>query len=395
MRRAEVWPWLRSFWETYDSIAWILLIILGAIVVRWILLLLLGRTVNRVVTGVKKTQQAASTREMVQSPLLAARVVQRTRTLGSVGGNLLTIVIGMTAIVLILAQLGINPATVLASAGFVAAGLAFGAQNIVKDVLNGIFMVFEDQLGVGDTVQIGTVTGTVEAVGIRITQVRSVDGTLWFIRNGEILQLGNQSHDWGRALLDVTVASGTDLDQATAEILEAAREVTRSREHARKILSTPEVWGLESVFADRATLRLTVKTRPDVQPEVCRALRAAIKTRFDAAGIRLAPEAPITVLAASAAAFPEPLSTADAETLDEVPEGYTQAMPSAGERTGTVPIALPPDLPAGQAQAPGAPAAVSSSPPASSPPVFRSPGPTAIPVQHPPAPRAESKDSDE
>ena len=383
MRGAAVWGWLQSFWEDYDAIAWILLIIVGAILVRWVLLVLLRRVVNRVVTGVKKTQQAASAREMVQSPLLAARVVQRTRTLGSVGGNLLTIVIGMTAIVLILSQLGINPATVLASAGFVAAGLAFGAQNIVKDVLNGIFMVFEDQLGVGDSVTIGTITGTVEAVGIRITQVRSVDGTLWFIRNGEILQLGNQSHDWGRALLNITVTGDTDLDRATAEILEAAREVTRSREHARKILSTPEVWGLESVFADRATLRLTVKTRPDVQPEISRALRLAIKRRFDAAEIRLAPETPITVLAGGAALFPEPAPGGDAE---HIPEGYTQAMPSTGEHTGTVPVALPPDRPE----------------------VYRTADPTAIPVipdaeqqaspaQHPqqkPSPRPESTQND-
>ena len=107
----------------------------------------------------------------------------------------------------------------------VGAGLGFGAQNIVKDVLNGLLMVGEDQLGVGDVVDLGPATGVVESVGIRITQVRDVNGTLWFVRNGEILRVGNLSQGWARVIIDLSVPYDSDVEAVQARMLDTAIEM--------------------------------------------------------------------------------------------------------------------------------------------------------------------------
>lgn len=286
------WGALQSFYADYRELIHILLILLGAILANWVLRRLLNRTVQRVVQGVKRSQDVATTAELTAGPYLNARAVQRTRTLGTVGRHVITWTIVAIALVLILGQLQVNLTAILASAGVLAAGLAFGAQNIVKDILNGIFMVFEDQLGVGDLVTVGTVSGTVEDVGIRITKVRAADGTLWFIRNGEILQLGNASQGWGRAIIDITVGADADLELVERSALESATELVHSAEFARRVTGEPEVLGLESVFGDRATVRLTVRTRPEAQYAVQRALRARIKKDFSELGIPLADQLP-------------------------------------------------------------------------------------------------------
>ena len=277
-----------TFVTEYQVPIRIVAIVVGAVALHWFLRLLLRRGVNRVVTGVKKAQNVDSTQEITASPRLNARAVQRTRTLGGIGRHVITWVIVIVASVMVLGQLNFNLTAVLASAGVVAAGLAFGAQNIVKDILNGIFMVFEDQLGVGDFVTIGEISGTVEDVGIRVTQVRALDGTLWFIRNGEILTLGNASQGWGRAVIDVTVDADQDLAKVSEVSLDAARALLRSDQYARKVTGDPEVWGLESVHGDRATLRLVVRTRPEAQWEVQRGIRAELRRQFREHGIRLA-----------------------------------------------------------------------------------------------------------
>lgn len=281
-----------SFLHTYQAPLTVLGIIIVAVLLNWVLRRLLMRTVTQIVRGVKKAQDVDTTSEIQASPYVNARAVQRTRTLGTVGRAVITWTIVVIALILILGTMGVNLGAVLTSAGIVAAGLAFGAQNIVKDILNGIFMVFEDQLGVGDIVQIGEVSGTVEDVGIRVTRVRAMDGTLWFIRNGEILTLGNSSQGWGRALIDITVRADSDLEKVEQTAIEAARAIRSSPEIARKVTSEPEVWGVESAFGDRATLRLAVRTRPEAQWAVQRALRASLVRHFNEAGIKLAEELP-------------------------------------------------------------------------------------------------------
>ena len=281
-----------DFLLAWQKPLWIAAIIIAAILANWILLRLLNRTVAQIVRGVKRSQNVDTTSEMRAAPYIHARAVQRTRTLGSVGRAIVTWTVSVIAIFLILNTLEVNLGAVLTSAGIVAAGLAFGAQNIVKDVLNGIFMVFEDQLGVGDLVTVDQITGTVENVGIRVTQVRALDGTLWFIRNGEILTLGNSSQGWGRALIDFTVDANQDLTHVSDVALDAARGLLSADKYARKVTGEPEVLGLESVFGDRATLRLAIRTRPEAQWEVQRGIRAELRRKFAEEGIRLSDELP-------------------------------------------------------------------------------------------------------
>jgi small conductance mechanosensitive channel len=288
----EFWAAIVDFFTTYQVLFRILVVIVACLIANWLLRILLSRTVNSFVQGVKRAQDVTHTQELVAGPHLNARAVQRTRTLGTFGRNIINWATVIAAFFLILAQFNINLTAVIASAGFIAAGLAFGAQNVVKDVLNGIFMVFEDQMGVGDLITVGEITGTVEDVGIRVTRVRAFDGTLWFIRNGEVLTLGNVSQGWGKAIIDITVSANEDLEQVERVALESASELLASPQFARRVTGEPEVLGLESVYGDRATIRLTVRTRPEAQYSVQRELRALIKKHFEKQGIQLASEHP-------------------------------------------------------------------------------------------------------
>ncbi len=291
---AGFWAAMSGFFAEYEVLWKVLIVIAACLLLNWLLRLMLGRAVHGVVRGVKKAQDVDSTQELAAGPHLNARAVQRTRTLGTFGRNIINWGTVVAAFFLILVQFDVNIGAVIASAGFIAAGLAFGAQNVVKDILNGVFMVFEDQMGVGDLVTVGTITGTVEDVGIRVTRVRAGDGTLWFIRNGEVLTLGNASQGWGRAIIDITVSAEEDLELVERTALESASELLKSAQFARRVTGEPEILGLESVFGDRATLRLTVRTRPEAQFSVQRELRALIKKNFEDQGIRLANELPRT-----------------------------------------------------------------------------------------------------
>lgn len=263
-------------------------IILGAIILRWIMLRIIRRVVNRVVTGVKKKHKVDDTRELSASPLAAVRVVQRTRSLGSVLGNATTGVIVAIAILLIFNELvpDATGAFALITAA-VGAGLGFGAQNIVKDVLNGMFMVGEDQLGIGDVVDLGPATGVVEDVGIRITQVRDVNGTLWFVRNGEILRLGNMSHGWARVIIDLAVPYDSDVDAIQDRILEVAVELSEDKNWRYRIIEKPALWGIESISAEAIVVRVVVKTRSTAKDDVARELRMRLKRALDAMGVKL------------------------------------------------------------------------------------------------------------
>ncbi|MEY4396596.1 MAG: hypothetical protein RLZZ40_352 [Actinomycetota bacterium] len=172
----------------------ILLIIVLAVVARVVLRVAGSRIIGQVVTGVKKAADVTETRQLRDTPHAQARIVQRTRTLGSVLGSLTNWVIGVVATILILGELGFEVTAIIAGAGILGAGLAVGAQDIVRDVLNGIFMVFEDQIGVGDKVNLGEVDGTVEEVTIRVTKIRDDKGSLWFVRNGQIQRVASKSH---------------------------------------------------------------------------------------------------------------------------------------------------------------------------------------------------------
>ena len=284
---ASVWQNLVSFAVTYEAPLRIIAVIVGAVILRWILLIVIGRVVDRVVYGVKKAQNVEHTTEISASPLHAVRVVQRTRTMGSVMRNLVTWAIVSVAFVLVLSELNFSVTALIASAGILGAALGFGAQSVVKDMLNGLFMVFEDQLGVGDIVDLGEAIGVVENVGVRVTQVRDVNGTLWFVRNGEILRVGNKSQGWARVIIDLPVPYTSDVHAVEDVLLTTAIAMSDDPVWKRKVLETPEIWGIESISAEALVVRLVMKGRTADQFEIARELRLRLKLALDDMGVSL------------------------------------------------------------------------------------------------------------
>jgi moderate conductance mechanosensitive channel len=188
----------------------------------------------------------------------------------------------------VLGILHVDVGPLLASAGVVGVALGFGAQTLVKDFLAGISMLAEDQYGVGDVIDVGEATGTVEQVGLRVTQLRSLDGTLWYVRNGEILRVGNMTQGWSRAVVEVRVLAVEDVPRVRDLMLAVGAEVQADPELGHLVLEDPEVAGIEDLTAEGALLRLLVKTAPSKQWEVARALRAGVRERMSAQGIEMA-----------------------------------------------------------------------------------------------------------
>ncbi len=325
-----------SFTTTVSAIlAWkivqIALIIVFAFLARWVLLFVIRRVVAQIVSGVKKGHNVDDTQSLSLSPVTAVRVVQRTRTLGSVLTNIVNVTIVVVAMLLIVNAIDrdvLGSFALLTAA--VGAGLGFGAQNIVKDVLNGLFMVMEDQLGVGDVVDLGQATGVVESVGIRITQVRDLDGTLWFVRNGEILRTGNMSQGWARVIVDLAIPYSSDVEAVQAELLRVARALASSRKWRPAMLSKPEIWGLESISAEALVVRLVVRTRVGARWDFARDLRLHLKKALDGMGSGLTPLNSVVMAAAdgSVSAGPVsagPVSAGNIRSDGQVPDAATEA----------------------------------------------------------------------
>ncbi|MEY4971551.1 MAG: hypothetical protein RLZZ404_477 [Actinomycetota bacterium] len=184
--------WLQMAWQDWSTLIRISLILIGAIVLRALLLVSVKRVVKGIASGAKKNGQAGT--KSITVAMNPERLVLRAKTLGSVLSNFITWSIYVVSGTMILSELGVAVGALIAGAGILGAALGFGAQNIVRDLLSGLFIVFEDQYGIGDAVDLGEASGVVENVGLRITQVRDSNGTLWYVRNGEILRVGNSSH---------------------------------------------------------------------------------------------------------------------------------------------------------------------------------------------------------
>ena len=274
------------------------LVLLG-LVVRW----LLHRTVDRLVS---RAEEGLLPDRLSHLGVDATRRVQRARAVGSL---LKSIISGVTVAVIgtmILSEF-VDIAPIVASAGILGVALGFGAQSLVKDFLSGIFMIFEDQYGVGDVVDLGEAVGTVEAVGLRVTRVRDVYGVVWFVRNGEIVRVGNQSQNWSRILLDIAVAPSEDLVRVRRVLAEVAEDLWTDEDLEGVLIEQPEVWGVESMTAEGVVVRMTVKTAPTEQAAVARELRSRVKARFDHEGIAM----PVPQRVAWAAAPPEEAAPTD------------------------------------------------------------------------------------
>ena len=273
--------------------AWhILLIVVLAVVVRVVVHRSISRLIHKAVSGtvpvaLRSLRDRGNATVVDSAPLLTERRKQRTQTIGSVLRSVTSIVVFSVATTMVLSELSFDLAPIITSAGIVGVALGFGAQNLVKDFLNGMFMILEDQYGVGDAIDTGEASGIVEAVGLRVTRLRSVDGTVWHIRNGEIIRIGNMSQGWSRALLDISVAYETDTDLAAATIKRVADSVWKDPKLGLLVLEEPEVWGVENLGIDGIAIRLVVKTAPLEQWTIARELRRRIKSAFAEAGIEI------------------------------------------------------------------------------------------------------------
>jgi small conductance mechanosensitive channel len=282
---ASWWP---EFWQQWQTPIRIVAILVGAALARWALLISVNRVLKQVENGTKGKLGSSIAQSMSQSPIAKARVIQRAKTLASVLSNLVTWSLLLFAIGAVLSELGVAVGALVASAGILGAALGFGAQSLVKDLINGLFIIFEDQFGVGDSVDLGEAKGIIENVGLRVTQVRDVNGVLWYVRNGEIIRVGNQSQGWSRVILDIPLSYKVNIEKAREVILEAAKELVKDSSFAKRMIGQPEVWGIESITADQIVMRLVQQVGPQDADEVARELRLRIKNKLDSAKITLA-----------------------------------------------------------------------------------------------------------
>jgi small-conductance mechanosensitive channel len=277
-----------------SPVAWgisLILIVAVALIVRAVLHRLINRVIRRAADGVmpERLRVKMSTSFDGTAAVLTERRRQRAETLGSVLSSLISIIVLGTAALMILGRFGMNLAPVLTSVGILGVAVGFGAQELVKDFIAGMFMLMEDQYGVGDLIDTGAAAGTVEAVTLRITRLRDADGRVWYVRNGTITRIGNDSQGWSRALVDVPVAYDADISgirDLLKEIAGAIWEDAGFRDVA--IVEEPQVYGLEQISDKAMIFRITVKTVPAHQAEIARELRMRVKWALDRAGIPLA-----------------------------------------------------------------------------------------------------------
>ena len=270
----------------------IVLIVIGA----WIVSKILQRVVQRFVSTVTSSptnERLRSLRERGPGRLLIEeterkRAQARAGTIGLVLRSIVVAAVWSIAALLVLGQLDIDLAPLIAGAGIGGIALGFGAQSIVKDFLSGLFMLIEDQYGIGDVIDVGDATGTVEEMSLRSTTIRDVHGTVWHVPNGEILRVGNHSQLWSRALIDVEVAYDTDLGLAQDIIQRVADQLWDDPEWGGdEVMERPEVWGVQSLGASSVAIRLVVKTEPSQQWAVERELRLRLKKALDESGIEI------------------------------------------------------------------------------------------------------------
>jgi small conductance mechanosensitive channel len=303
----QVYDWFGLDWLAENARvlvatpARILLVVVLAAVVRALVHRAIRRLTDRTATGAVPTvlrplRNRVAKRDAGEQ--IAERRTQRAEAIGSVLRSFASIVILGIAVVLVLGELGINLAPIVASAGVVGVALGFGAQNLIKDFIAGIGIILEDQYGVGDVVDLGEASGTVEAVGLRITRLRDVNGVVWYVRNGEVLRVGNKSQGFAQVVIDMPVAHDTDLEKARTIMQEVADVMYAEEDWAAVLLAEPESLGVEQITAEGVFLRLVVRATNADQWRVGRELRMRLKERFVAEGIRT----PLPLLAGPAGA---------------------------------------------------------------------------------------------
>lgn len=293
----------------------IAIVIVVAVALTFVLRLVIRSFTRKIADGTVATRarnRDGESRLLRLDPVAVARRAQRARTVGSLLSSLAAIIVAIIAVLMIMQELGFNPAPILASAGVAGVAIGFGAQSLVRDYLSGFFIVVEDQYGIGDTVDIGEAIGEVEEVSLRTTRIRGIDGTLWHVPNGQIQRVGNQSQGWARAVMDIPVPY--DADQAKVEdaIQQAVATLRSNTNYADAILEDPEIWGVQEISGNAVTIRTVIKTQPNEQWAIARAFRSEIRAELRKHGISIAiPEQSII------STMPDPKTTHHTATIEE------------------------------------------------------------------------------
>jgi moderate conductance mechanosensitive channel len=291
----QVWDITKSAWFAESSYyilvkpLRILLIVLIALLVRWLLHKAISRLVRttanaQVPTILRPLRERIPSGTQEPSALQPERRRQRAQAIGSVLRSTVSVVVFSVAGLLVLSELSFDLGPLLASAGIVGLAVGFGAQTLVKDLIAGLFMLVEDQYGVGDTVDLGEATGVVEAIGLRTTTVRDGNGVVWYIRNGEIVRVGNKSQGWAAVTVDLPIGFAS-VEEATDVLRGAAATMAEDPEYADDFIERPDVLGVEQVTVEGAVVRTLAKTSADAQFRVLRELRRRLTEALEDAGI--------------------------------------------------------------------------------------------------------------
>ncbi|MDO0914898.1 mechanosensitive ion channel family protein [Streptomyces sp. DT2A-34] len=289
--------WFEENWSTWLATGLKIVLIL---VIAAVLRMAIRRAITKLIDRMNRTAQAVDGTALGGLLVNVERRRQRSQAIGSVLRSVASFLIMGTAALMILSTFDINLAPLLASAGVAGVAIGFGARNLVTDFLSGVFMILEDQYGVGDAIDAGVASGEVIEVGLRVTKLRGDNGEIWYVRNGEVKRIGNLSQGWSTAGVDVTVRSSEDLDKVKRSIGEVAEKMSKEEPWNELLWGPIEVLGLDSVLLDSMVVRVSAKTMPGKSLTVERELRWRIKRAFDAADIPLVGRAPLTTEEAAA-----------------------------------------------------------------------------------------------
>lgn len=264
-------------WTTATiAIVVVLLLIGGA---RWLVL----RAITR---GAKTAIYLSKVRNKDREDLAVERYEARATTLAALLRSVTNVVAVVLLVLTVLAIFDVPLGPLLTSAGVAGVALGIGAQSLVRDYLAGIFLIIEDQYGVGDFVDLGTVSGTVEDVGLRVTRLRDGNGQIWYVRNGEIIRVGNQTQGWSTATIDIPVDPDEDSSQVIELLGTVVQQVQQNEELAEVLIEDPQVVGVQSMEPGRVTFRIVAKTKPNQQASVQRAILDKALHAMKDAGIK-------------------------------------------------------------------------------------------------------------
>lgn len=287
---AKADPWYQTVldWATGTPLR-IFIIVISAVIVQVVLNAIIRRIVKQATERAKIERLQQSKKILRTQELSNLLMTQRTEQRAAAIGSLLRSIVGLSvwgiAMLMILPLLGVDIAPLLASAGVVGVALGFGAQTLVKDYLSGIFLIVEDQIGVGDVVDLGSAIGSVEEVALRYTRLRDASGIVWYVRNGEILRVGNRSQGWTLAVVDIPVDYAADIDQVRDLINAVGQDMDDDPAYDDMLLGAPTFTGVESVTGNAVVVRVTAKSVPEMQLPLARVIRERVKLTLDRAGI--------------------------------------------------------------------------------------------------------------